>query len=97
MAATILDVAALAGVSAKTVSRVVNDEPGVSPATRQRVAAALKRTGYSPDPAARSLRTGRSDVIGLAVPELGQPFFAEIADRIADNARRRSRTAGWGI
>lgn len=97
MAATILDVAALAGVSAKTVSRVVNDEPGVSPATRQRVAAALKRTGYSPDPAARSLRTGRSDVIGLAVPELGQPFFAEIADRIADGARRRGLAVVLGV
>ncbi|QPL05068.1 MULTISPECIES: LacI family DNA-binding transcriptional regulator [Actinomyces] len=87
MPATINDVATRAGVSTKTVSRVVNDEPGVSPTTRERVLEAVRETGYAPDPAARSLRTGRSQVIGLAVPELGQPFFAEIADRIAQAAR----------
>ena len=97
MTSTLTDVAARAGVSPKTVSRVVNDEPGVSPATRARVAAALKETGYSPDPAARSLRTGRSGVIGLAVPELGQPFFAEIADRIAACARRRGLAVVMGV
>ena len=96
MTSTLTDVAARAGVSPKTVSRVVNDEPGVSPATRARVAAALKETGYSPDPAARSLRTGRSGVIGLAVPELEQPFFAEIADRIAACARRRGLAVVMG-
>ena len=97
MTSTLTDVAARAGVSPKTVSRVVNDEPGVSPLTRARVLAALEETGYSPDTAARSLRTGRSGVIGLAVPELGQPFFAEIADRIAACARRRGLAVVLGV
>ena len=74
MAATLSDVAALAGVSPKTVSRVINDEPGVAAGTRDRVLEALADTGYCPDPAARSLRTGRSGLIGLAVPELAQPL-----------------------
>ncbi|MDO4242931.1 MAG: LacI family DNA-binding transcriptional regulator [Actinomyces sp.] len=97
MAPTMLDVAALAGVSAKTVSRVVNDEPGVAPATRERVLAAIARTRFSPDPAARSLRTGRSGVIGLAVPELSQPFFAEIADRIATRAGEHGLSVVLGV
>ena len=93
MAATLSDVAALAGVSPKTVSRVINDEPGVAAGTRDRVLEALADTGYCPDPAARSLRTGRSGLIGLAVPELAQPFFAEIADGIAAAAARH----GWSV
>ena len=97
MAATLSDVAALARVSTKTVSRVVNDEPGVSPATRERVLAAVRRTGYVPDRAARCLRTGRSHAIGLAVPELGQPFFAEIADRIAQAARAHGLSLVLGV
>ncbi|WP_158247683.1 LacI family DNA-binding transcriptional regulator [Actinomyces qiguomingii] len=97
MSATLFDVAALAGVSTKTVSRVVNAEPGVSPATRERVLAAVARTGYSPNASARSLRTGHSNTIGLAVPELAQPFFAEIADRIAAEARRHNLAVVLGV
>ncbi|MDU0348751.1 LacI family DNA-binding transcriptional regulator [Actinomyces sp. MRS3W] len=97
MAATLLDVAALAGVSAKTVSRVINNEPGVPPATRERVLSAVAQTDYSPNASARSLRTGRSGIIGLAVPELNQPFFAEIADRIAAEARRHGLTVVLGV
>lgn len=97
MAPTMLDVAALAGVSAKTVSRVVNDEPGVAPSTRERVLEAIARTRFSRDPNARSLRTGRSGTIGLAVPELSQPFFAEIADRIAAQASRHDLSVVLGV
>lgn len=97
MAATLLDVAALAGVSPKTVSRVVNGEPGVSPTTRERVLDAVARAGYAPNTSARSLRTGRSGAIGLAVPELNQPFFAEIADRIAAEARRHDLALVLGV
>ena len=57
MTSKILDVAALAGVSAKTVSRVVNDEPGVSESTRRKVLEAVARLDYSPDRAATYLRT----------------------------------------
>lgn len=93
MPTTLANVAALAGVSVKTVSRVVNEEGGVSERTRARVADALARTDYVPDAAARAMRTGRTGAIGLAVPELAQPFFAELADRVADAARR----AGLGV
>lgn len=97
MASTILDVAALAGVSTKTVSRVVNDEPGVSESTRRKVLEAVAHLDYSPDRAATYLRTGRSGVIGLAVPELGQPFFAELADRIATTAARHRLSVVLGV
>ena len=54
---TMRDVALVAGVSIKTVSRVVNDEPGVAPATRLRVQAAVERLRFTPDPVARALRS----------------------------------------
>jgi len=64
--ATISDVARLAGVSKKTVSRVVNDSPFVSPATRAAVQAVIGQTGYVPDPHARGLAFGRSFLVGFA-------------------------------
>ena len=63
-------VAALAGVSGQTVSRVVNDSPRVDPATRSRVERAMAELGYRPHLAARTLRTGRSQTIGLVVTTL---------------------------
>src|SRR5690606_30933589 len=77
MTPTIRDVAALAGVSFKTVSNVVNDYPHVAPATRERVMAAIRELGYQPNRMARSMRTGRTGAIGLAVPELSLAYFAE--------------------
>lgn len=64
------DVAALAGVSAQTVSRVVNASPRVDPATRARVEAAMETSGYRVHRAARALRTGRSGTIGAIVSTL---------------------------
>ena len=64
------DVAAVAGVSAQTVSRVVNDSPRVDPATRANVEAAMSQLGYRMHRAARALRTGRTDTIGLIVANL---------------------------
>ncbi len=78
MAVTLTDVANRAGVSVKTVSNVVSGYPHVSPATRKRVQRALDSLGYQPNLSARSLRGGRSGVIGLAVPGLN-PYFAELA------------------
>ncbi|SNY05782.1 LacI family DNA-binding transcriptional regulator [Paractinoplanes atraurantiacus] len=86
------DVAARAGVSIKTVSNVVNGYVHVAPATRARVQAAIEALGYVPNMAARQLRSGRSGVIALAVPELQSPYFAEIAGLIVQAAEQRSWT-----
>ncbi len=79
---TMREVAAIAGVSAKTVSRVFNDEPHVTPETRARVEAALQQLNYVPNAVATTFRTGRSPVIGIAVPDLVDPFFAAIAQSV---------------
>ncbi|MFI7597096.1 LacI family DNA-binding transcriptional regulator [Actinoplanes sp. NPDC049681] len=86
------DVAARAGVSIKTVSNVVNGYVHVSPETRARVQQAIDDLGYVPNVAARQLRSGRSGVIALAVPELQTPYFAELAGLIVQAAERRSWT-----
>ncbi|MFJ6569196.1 LacI family DNA-binding transcriptional regulator [Streptomyces sp. NPDC091292] len=85
-AVTLKDVAERAGVSIKTVSNVVRDAPRVSEATRERVMRAVRELGYRPNPSARRLRTGRSGLIGLAVPELTTPYFAELAHRVRAEA-----------
>jgi DNA-binding LacI/PurR family transcriptional regulator len=78
--ATLDEVARLAGVSPATTSRVVNGSPKVSPETRRRVEDAVRRLGYVPNQAARSLVTRRSESIGVIIPEptgrlFGDPFF----------------------
>ncbi|HEY0188677.1 MAG TPA: LacI family DNA-binding transcriptional regulator [Cellulomonas sp.] len=83
------DVAELAGVSIKTVSNVVNGYPYIRPGTKQRVEDAIAELGYRVNLTARSLRQGRSRIIGLAVPELSLPYFAELADMIMRVAERR--------
>lgn len=82
MTPTLHDVARVAGVSFKTVSNVVNDHPHVAPATRERVLKAIDELGYRPNRSARSLRSGRTGAIGLAVPELSLAYFAELADEV---------------
>ncbi|WP_240675218.1 LacI family DNA-binding transcriptional regulator [Cellulomonas endophytica] len=83
------DVALLARVSNKTVSNVVNDHPHVHPETRARVQRAIAELGYRPNLSARGLRSGRTGVIGLAVPDLRQTYFAELADAVIAAAERR--------
>jgi LacI family transcriptional regulator len=83
---TMRDVAALAGVSAKTVSRVFNGDPHVLPETRTRVEDALRRLNYVPNALATTFRAGRAPAIGVAVPDLVDPFFASIAKAAADLA-----------
>jgi LacI family transcriptional regulator len=80
------DVAAVARVSAKTVSRVFNGDPHVSLATRTRVEAALRELNYVPSSLATNFRAGRAPVIGVAIPDLVDPFFAALADAIGDLA-----------
>ncbi|GAA4344928.1 LacI family DNA-binding transcriptional regulator [Angustibacter luteus] len=76
------DVAALAGVSAKTVSRVFNDDPHVRPETKERVDSALRELSYVPNTLATTFRSGRAPVIGVAVPDIADPFFGAIAKAI---------------
>ncbi|MCV7193901.1 LacI family DNA-binding transcriptional regulator [Mycolicibacterium brumae] len=86
---TMADVARLAGVSAKTVSRVYNDDPHVDPGTRERVRAAIDELGYVPNTLARTFRTGEPAAVGLAVPDISDPFFAAIAHAVEAEANRR--------
>jgi len=92
MAATLHDVARLADVSIKTVSNVINDFPHVRPATREKVQAAIAALGYQPNLSARSLRSGRTGVITLALPELSLSYFAELADNVLAAAAARGLT-----
>lgn len=87
------DVAALAGVSVKTVSNVVNDFPYVRPATRAKVQSVLDELGYQPNLSARNLRSGRTGVIALAVPELAAPYFSELASHVV----REAIAVGWTV
>ncbi|EWM16748.1 LacI family DNA-binding transcriptional regulator [Kutzneria sp. 744] len=93
MGASLKDVAKLAGVSVKTVSNVVNEYQHVSEATRSRVREAIDQLGYRPNLTARHLRYGRSGIIGLALPELGIPYFAELAEEVIGAAERES----WSV
>ncbi len=92
MGASLRDVAALAGVSVKTVSNVVNDYQHVRPSTRERVQRALAELNYRPNLAARNLRSGRSGIVALALPELDIPYFAELARCIIRAAEQQSWT-----
>jgi DNA-binding LacI/PurR family transcriptional regulator len=74
---TLEQVAALAGVSRATVSRVVNGSPKVSPAVRAQVERAVAKLGYVPNRAARSLVTRRADSVALVVSEPHTRFFSE--------------------
>jgi DNA-binding LacI/PurR family transcriptional regulator len=89
MVSTMHDVARMAGVSIKTVSNVVNDFPHVRPSTRDRVLSAIAELDYHPNLSARGLRSGKTGVIGLAIPELRQAYFAELADSIIRAAERQ--------
>ncbi|MFD0319175.1 LacI family DNA-binding transcriptional regulator [Streptomyces flavalbus] len=93
MGASLKDVAALAGVSVKTVSNVVNGYTYVSPPTREKVERALAELEYRPNLSARNLRQGRTGVVALALPELDAPYFAEISRFVIAAATDR----GWTV
>ncbi|MFE0510184.1 LacI family DNA-binding transcriptional regulator [Streptomyces sp. NPDC058964] len=92
MRVSLKDVAERAGVSIKTVSNVVNNYPHVTPAMRARVQSAIDELGYRPNLTARHLRKGRTGIIALAVPELGNPYFAELAGAVIDAAAEHEFT-----
>ncbi|MFJ6567947.1 LacI family DNA-binding transcriptional regulator [Streptomyces sp. NPDC091292] len=92
MAVTIREVASAAGVSVSTVSRAFTAPDQVQPKTRQRILEAAARLGYSPNPAARSLRGGGTGTLGLIVPDIANPFFPPIVKAMQARARRLGYT-----
>jgi len=89
MPPTLEEVAKLAGVSRSTVSRVVNQHPNVRPEVRERVWEVVRKTGYQPHAAARSLATRRTRVIGLIIPQavttlFTDPYFPILIRGVAD-------------
>jgi LacI family transcriptional regulator len=85
--ATMRDVARLAGVSSKTVSRVFNQDRYVTEETRARVEQAMRELNYVPNMLARTFRTGRDEAIAVAVPDIADPFFANVAGAIEEVAQ----------
>lgn len=93
MQVTMRDVAARARVSVKTVSRVVNGERNVSARVAKAVTAAIEELDYQPNVAARMLRTGASDTIGVLADSLSDPFFSRLVQVFED----RSLAVGFDI
>ncbi|GAB3812519.1 LacI family DNA-binding transcriptional regulator [Tessaracoccus terricola] len=86
MPATLRDVAETAGVSVRTVSNVVSGYAHVSDRMRERVLKAIAQLDYRPNPVARTLRTGRTGMLALVVPEIDVPYFSQLARNIIDAA-----------
>lgn len=87
MRATIKEVAARAGVSIKTVSNVVHGrDTNYRESTRQQVLAAIKELNYRPNMAARHLRTAHAGVLALAIPDLTNPYFGDLASAVVSAA-----------
>lgn len=86
---TIRDVAKLAGVSAATVSKVVNGKSGVSTQLADRVRKAVEVLDFRPDGVARSLRVRRTNLIGIILPQLASPYFAEVLGGVEDEAKQK--------
>ena len=85
---TIKHVAARAGVSFTTVSHVLNGTRPVSDSARQRVEAAVDELGYAPSAIARALKMSETHILGVLVPNITNPFFAELTRGIEDCCRR---------
>jgi LacI family transcriptional regulator len=93
MRATIIDVAREAGVSTTTVSHVLNGTRSVAEPTRQRVLAAIERLNYEVNSLAQSLKSDRSQTIGLLVTDISNPFFTSLVRGVEDVAN----AAGYGV
>ncbi len=88
MFTTIHDVARIAGVGVGTVSRVINNNPGVSPSTREKVLSVIAELHYKPDPIARSMISKRTGAIGVVVPFFTRPFITEMLKGVESNLAR---------
>jgi LacI family transcriptional regulator len=87
MAVRMKDIARDLGVSVMTVSKVLRNHSDIGEATRKRVLERIRELNYTPNAAARALVTGRSNVIGLVVPDLVHPFFGELAKGLSSVIR----------
>lgn len=87
MAVTIYDIANKTGVSIATVSKVLNNKPGVSKKTIDKINLAIKEMNYHPNKAASSLSTKKSMTLGLIIPEISNPLYGEISKQIETAAR----------
>jgi LacI family transcriptional regulator len=85
---TMKDVAAHAGVALKTVSRVVNNEPGVADEMANRVRSSIAELGFRRNDSARLLRTGQASTIGLIMEDIGDPFYSALSRAAEDVAHR---------
>jgi LacI family transcriptional regulator len=90
MAVRLKDIARDLGVSVMTVSKALRGVSDISEATRQRVLLRMKELDYQPNMTARSLATGQSLIVGLIVPDLLNPFFAELAKSLGGELRKHS-------
>src|SRR6201990_520145 len=81
---TLLDIAAVADVPRSTASLVIRNIPSVAETTRKRVLRSIKRLGYVYHSGAASLRTQRSNAVGLIVSDITNPFFAEASVAVED-------------
>lgn len=86
---SIKEVATIAGVSTATVSRYINNPDQVKEHTRQRVQAAIEKTGYAPNALARNFRRGKTHIVVVVLPSVGDPFFAGIMKGIWRIARQQ--------
>ena len=86
MTITIYDVASEANVSMATVSRVVNGNPNVKPATRKKVLDVIERLDYRPNAVARGLASKKTTTVGVIIPDISNIFYAELARGIEDIA-----------
>ena len=93
VAVRLKDIARDLGVSVVTVSKVLRNHEDIGPETRDRVLKRVKELNYQPNMAARALVTGRSHLVGLIVPDLVHPFFAEVAKSVSGSLRTR----GYGL
>ncbi|WP_420113533.1 LacI family DNA-binding transcriptional regulator [Pseudactinotalea sp.] len=92
MAVTLADVARAVGMSASTVSRALSGTEKVNEATRKRIHQVAREMGYEPNQVARSLTSGRSDILGLIVPDIANPFFPPIIKAVQSRAASRGKT-----
>src|SRR5208337_3465753 len=83
------DIARELGISVVTVSKVLRNHPDIGETTRSRVLKRMKELKYQPNLAARSLSTGRTCTVGLVVPDLLHPFFAQIATTVSVELRKQ--------